>query len=91
MLGAQALQLLRQNRISRIDTSRHLNILLNCKAFAAAEIGENAKLLLNFMKMNERINLEADKLRRQREGTRNRKGHSTTMSSRTDEYPGAGA
>lgn len=50
ILGKQALQLLKQSRIARIDTSRHLNVLLNSEAFSAIEIGENAKLLLKFVK-----------------------------------------
>jgi len=50
ILGKQALQFLKQSRIGRIDTSRHLNVLLNSEAFSAIEIGENAKLLLKFVK-----------------------------------------
>ena len=63
ILGKQALLFLQQNRTSRVDTSRHLNILLNCEAFPAPEIAENAKLLLKFVKLSERINNEAVKLR----------------------------
>lgn len=62
-MAKQALQLLKQNRITRVDTTSHLNILLNSEAFSALEIGENAKLLLKFVKMSERINAESDKLR----------------------------
>ena len=62
-MAKQALQLLKQNRITRVDTTSHLNILLNSEAFSALEIGENAKLLLKFAKMSERINAESDKLR----------------------------
>ena len=62
-MAKQALQLLKQNRITRVDTTSHLNILLNSEAFSALEIGENAKLLLKFVKMGERINAESDKLR----------------------------
>ena len=62
-MAKQALQLLKQNRITRVDTTSHLNILLNSEAFSALEIGENAKLLLKFAKMGERINAESDKLR----------------------------
>ena len=62
-MAKQALQLLKQNRITRVDTTSHLNILLNSEAFSALEIGENAKLLLKFVKMSERVNAESDKLR----------------------------
>ena len=62
-MAKQALQLLKQNRITRVDTASHLNILLNSEAFSALEIGENAKLLLKFVKMSERINAESEKLR----------------------------
>ena len=82
MLGKQALNFLQQNRISRVDTSRHLNILLNCEAFPALEIADNAKLLLKFVKMSERINLEAEKLKQQKEIPRMRQGMKTTMSSK---------
>jgi hypothetical protein len=47
--------------VSRVDTSRHLDILLDCDAFGAFEIGENAKLLLKFVRMSERMNLEAER------------------------------
>jgi len=39
--------------------------LLNCEAFPAQEIAENAKLLLKFVKMSERMNKEAEQLRDQ--------------------------
>ena len=54
---------LKQNRISRVDASRSLNILLDCKAFEVFELVDNAKLLLKFVRMSERINLEAEKLK----------------------------
>ena len=66
-MAKQALQLLKQNRITRVDTTSHLNILLNSEAFSALEIGENAKLLLKFVKMSERVNAESDKLRQLKE------------------------
>ena len=56
---------MKQNRISRIDTSRHLNLMLSAEAFAAKNIGENAKILLRFVKLTERLNNEADKFRMQ--------------------------
>ena len=65
-LAKQALSFLKQQRFSRVDTSRHLNILLNCEAFSAVDIAENAKILLKFVKVSERMNLEAEKLRSQK-------------------------
>lgn len=62
-MATQALQFLKQNRVSRIDASRHLTILLNAEAFSAVEIGENAMLLLKFVKLCERVNLEAERMR----------------------------
>jgi len=38
-------------------------VLLNCDAFEAIEIAENAKLLLKFVKMSERMNNEAKNLK----------------------------
>lgn len=67
VLAKQALQFLKQNRVSRVDTSHHLNVLLNCDAFQASEIGENAKLMLKFVRMSERMNMEAEKLRQSKE------------------------
>lgn len=63
MLGKQALLFLKQNRISRVDASRSLNILLDSNAFGVLELVENAKLLLKFVRMSERMNLEAEKFR----------------------------
>ena len=54
---------LKQNRISRVDASRSLNILLDCKAFEVFELVDNAKLLLKFVRMSERMNLEAEKFK----------------------------
>ena len=79
-MAKQALQLLKQNRITRVDTTSHLNILLNSEAFSALEIGENAKLLLKFVKMSERVNAESDKLRQLKEIRTMRT--KTTMSSK---------
>jgi len=62
-MAKQALQFLKQNRISRVDTSQHLNLMLNAEAFSAVNIGENAKILLKFVRLTERLNNEADKLR----------------------------
>jgi len=55
--------LLKQNRISRVDASRSLNILLDCNAFEVFELVDNAKLLLKFVRMSERMNLEAEKFK----------------------------
>ena len=48
--GNQALQFLKSSRISRIDPSKHLNILLNPEILSAEEVGQNAKLILRFIK-----------------------------------------
>ena len=60
-LARQALQFLKLNRVSRVDTSRHLNILLSYEAFSAPEIGDNARLLLKFVRMNEKVSQESDR------------------------------
>ena len=62
-MAQQGLQLLTLNRLSRIDTSKHLGILLDYGAFNTSQIGENAKLLLKFVKMTERVDQEKDHLR----------------------------
>ena len=54
-LGQQALQFLKAQRVSRVDASRHLNILLNAELFTAQEVAENAKLLLKFVSSQERM------------------------------------
>lgn len=46
------------NRMNLIDTSNHLSILLDYGAFSQAQIGENAKLLLKFVKMTEKVDQE---------------------------------
>ena len=38
IFAQQARQLLKENRVSRIDTSRHLNILLSTEAFSGEKI-----------------------------------------------------
>ena len=63
LFAKQSLQFLKANRLSRLDTSRHLNLLLNPEAYSAADIGDNAKLLLTFVRLAERLSFEADKFR----------------------------
>ena len=46
--------------MGRLDTSRHLNLLLNPEAFTAADIGENAKILLKYVRLTERLHNEAE-------------------------------
>ena len=65
-----------------MDASHHLNVLLNCDAFQASEIGENAKLMLKFVRMSERMNMEAEKLRQSKEmPPRVKKGVNSQLSS----------
>ena len=65
IMAKQALQFLKQNRVSRIDSSRHLNLMLNPDAFNAVCIGENAKIMLKFVRLTERLNNQADRFRMQ--------------------------
>jgi len=62
--------------VGRVDTSRHLNVMLNTDAFSAAEIAENAKLMVRFARQAEHINVEAQRLAvlKQSAGYRARKG-----------------
>ena len=46
--------------MNKIDTSRHFGILLDYGAFNSSQIGQNAKLLLKFVKMTERVNQAAE-------------------------------
>ena len=77
LFAKQSLQFLKANRLSRLDTSRHLNLLMNPEAYTASEIGENAKILLKFVRLTERLSFEADKfrisLRRQKNNVLKRK------------------
>ena len=49
--------------MSRVDASRHLNILLNADLFTGQEVGENAKLLLKFVRHAEKIASHANSVR----------------------------
>ena len=79
-LSKQALLFLKQNRVSRVDSTRHLNTLLDANAFSAQEIGENAKLLLKFVRMSERMTMEGEKMRHRRQLPSYMQGLKTTMS-----------
>ena len=65
----QALQYLKLNRISRIETRRHLAILVDSRAFSQLEIGVNAGLLLKFVKMTERVQSEVNRIRKLQQAT----------------------
>ena len=47
----QAVDLLKQNQINEIDVNRHLSLLLDQRAFSAKEISENARKLLELVKL----------------------------------------
>ena len=49
--------------MSRVDASRHLNILLNADIFTGQEVAENAKILLRFVRHSEKINSHANSIR----------------------------
>ena len=60
----QGLQFLMLNRISRIETLRHLAILLDSRAFSMEQIGDNSTLLLKFVKMTEKVQQEVNRIRK---------------------------
>ena len=49
--------------MSRVDASRHLNILLNAELFSGPEVGENAKILLKFVRHSEKLASHANSVR----------------------------
>ena len=59
----QALQFLKLNRTGRIETLRHLAILLDPRAFSIDDININSTLILKFVKMTERVKTEAIRMK----------------------------
>ena len=53
---------MKANRVSRIDPNRHLTILLNSEIQTAAELAQNAKLILKFIKQMDDVNKAASKI-----------------------------
>ena len=55
VLANKTLKWLRMNKIAKIDTSRHMSLLLNTDVFTAMEIAENARNMLKFERLIERL------------------------------------